>query len=280
MTNRKLVAPTKRDIVLRPVKANAGIEAEYRRRLQQLVDQMHKSLMCWLSAAYRANTPHAAMAADDATPMRPRGGSPANAMRQAMHRLSRRWLKAFNDGAPALAKYFADKSMGASDIQLKTILRKAGFSVEFKMTPAANDGYRAVIGENVGLIKSIASEHLAQVEGLVMRSVQHGRDLKWLTDELEKRYKITRKRAAFIARDQNNKATAVITKIRQKGLGITQARWQHSSAGKQPRPSHVAANGKTYDIEKGMLIDGKYIFPGELPNCRCTSQSIIPGFTE
>ena len=54
----------------------------------------------------------------------------------------------------------------------------------------------------------------------------------------------------------------------------------HSHAGKKPRPSHVRMNGKTYDVKQGMWdsAEGRYVFPGELINCRCTSRSVIPGF--
>lgn len=212
-----------------------------------------------------------------------RDGSPANALRRAVHRMSRRWQKAFDKGAPELAKYFATKSMGATDVQLKQILKKAGFSVEFKMTDSARDAYQATIGENVGLISNIAEQHLSDIEGIVMRSITQGRDLGWLTDQLTKRYDMTKKRASFIARDQANKATATINRVRQQELGITQARWKHSGAGKHPRLSHLAAGrenggkGEIYDVAKGCLIDGEYIWPGQLPNCRCTSQSVIPG---
>ncbi|KYF05143.1 phage head morphogenesis protein, partial [Salmonella enterica subsp. enterica serovar Typhimurium] len=77
------------------------------------------------------------------------------------------------------------------------------------------------ITENVNLIRSIPQQHLTQVETLVMQSVGRGRDLKTLTDELEKRYGITRRRAALIARDQNNKATSVMQSARQRSVGIT-----------------------------------------------------------
>ncbi|MNL73442.1 Phage Mu protein F like protein [compost metagenome] len=97
---------------------------------------------------------------------------------------------------------------------------------------------------------------------------------------MEKRYAVTKRRAALIARDQNNKATAAITRVRQQGLGIKQAKWMHSRGGKKPRQSHVEANGQLYDVDKGMYIDGAWIRPGELINCRCVAQSVIPGFEE
>jgi uncharacterized protein with gpF-like domain len=64
-------------------------------------------------------------------------------------------------------------------------------------------------------------------------------------------------------------------------LGITEAIWVHSGAGKHPRPTHVAMNGKKYDVNKGMWDPAvkRWIFPGEEINCRCVSRSIIPGFS-
>lgn len=110
-----------------------------------------------------------------------------------------------------------------------------------------------------------------------MQSVGRGRDLKTLTDELEKRYGITRRRAALIARDQNNKATSVMQSARQRSVGITEGIWRHSRAGKTWRPSHVKANGKRFDLRKGMFLDGKWVLPGEEINCKCGWEAVIPG---
>ena len=52
----------------------------------------------------------------------------------------------------------------------------------------------------------------------------------------------------------------------------------HSHAGKEPRLSHVAANGKRFDVGKGISLDGKWVQPGEEINCRCTSRAVIKGF--
>jgi len=252
----------------RAVHANAGLEAEYRRALDRLIGQMHRSLVYWLSAAYRANEPH--MTADE---------SPAMALRNAMRTLTRRWNKEFAKLAAEWGPRFVRGAAGHTDQALAAALKKAGMTVSFRLTAPVNDIVQAAIGENVSLIKSIGAEHLSEVEGIVMRAVQRGRDLGGLTQELERRYGITRRRAAGIAADQNNKCTAVITEARQTELGIKEAIWMHSGGGKQPRPSHVAANGKRYEIGKGMLIDGEWIRPGEKINCRCVSRSVIPGFS-
>lgn len=264
-----LVSPTGRDQALRPVHANQGIEAAYRKRLDRLIDEMQRSLVYWLTAAYRRNVPE--IAQDE---------SPAMALTKMMRRLAKQWQRRFDEAAQPVASEFAETSMSAADISLRNALRQKGFSVQFQLTRAANDVFQATVQENVGLIKSIAAEHLQEVQGMVMRSVTQGRDLEGLVEDLQKRYGVTKRRAAFIARDQNNKATATITRVRQQGLGIKQAKWRHSRGGKHPRKSHQEADGKAYDVDKGMLIDGEYIRPGELPNCRCVAISIIPGFDE
>lgn len=250
-----------------PVRPNAGLQAAYRKRLDALIAEMADSVDYWLRAAYRANEPEMAQDA-----------SPARALTAVVARLRRRWQKRFDEAAPELAQYFATAAVDRSDRTLRAILKRAGFSVKFQMTRAANDAYQAIIAENISLIKSISSEYFTEVEGLVMRSVQRGRDLGGLTTELMDRYAITKRRAATIARDQNNKATAVINRVRQKELGITEAIWMHSAGGKKPRPSHVAFSGKKYDVERGAFIDGEWIFPGEKINCRCVSRAVLPGF--
>lgn len=264
-----LRAPTKRSITLPPIHPNEGLEAAYRKKIDALIEEMNKSIIYFVTAKYRSNTPEVAQDA-----------SPAMELRELMRKLGNRWQKRFDDAAPELAKYFATHASMRVDGALKAILKKSGFAVEFKLTAQQNDVLQATIGEQVGLIKSIASQHLSEVEGLVMRSVSQGGDLKTLTDSLQDRYGVTRRRAAFIASDQNRKANATMTRVRQKSLGITQAKWIHSHAGKVPRPSHVAVDGDIYDIDKGMFLDGVWTFPGREINCRCFSRSIIPGLDD
>ncbi len=264
---RRVVSPTGKARTLPPVRANAGIEAEFRKRLDALVDEMQRSIVWWVRAQYRRRAPE--IAQDE---------SPAAGLRALLDQLGNQWERRFDAAAPELAQWFSQSIKNRSDAALKRILKNAGLTVEFRMSRAVNDVFQASIAEQVGLIKSIASEHLSEVQGAVMRSVTQGRDLGYLSKELEDRYGVTKRRAAFIARDQANKATATITRARQIELGITKAKWRHSAAGKHPRASHVKADGKEYDVAKGMLIDGEWIFPGQLPNCRCTSAPIIEGF--
>jgi len=150
------------------------------------------------------------------------------------------------------------------------------------MTPAAQDILDATISEQVALITNIGTQYLSGIETAVLQSVQRGGDLKYLSGELEQRYGIARRRAELIARDQNAKATANMTRARQDEIGITEAIWLHSGGGRHPRKEHVAFSrgklgGPVYDINKGAYLEGVWTWPGHEINCRCVSKPLIPG---
>jgi SPP1 gp7 family putative phage head morphogenesis protein len=254
--------------VCRAVHANRGIEARYRRALADRIAEMQGSLEYWITAACRKSPSRVGMLAQDA--------SPSQSMRKMLDALAKRWIANFDEWAPKIADVYVRSAFKATDSAFRQALKDSGWSVDFKMTPAMRDALNASIAENVNLIKSIPEQYLRQVDGVVMRSYSLGRDLETMVAELRQLYPVTAKRAELIARDQSNKANAVVNRTRQMELGITDAVWMHSHAGKNPRPDHVAANGKQYKIAAGCLISGKYIQPGEEINCRCTSRAVLP----
>lgn len=255
--------------VARSVQANAGLMIKYRRRLLDLIDEMTASTLYWTQATYRDAPPRvAALVAQDA--------APSKEINKQLQQLARRWQRKFDEAAPKIAAAYLKSQFAASDVAMRAALRDAGFAVKFELTPAMNDAFQASLAENIGLIKSIPQEYLQQVGGAVNRAYTSGRDLQTMVRDIKALYPKAADRAVLIARDQSNKANAVVNRTRQMQLGITDAIWMHSHAGKHPRPSHVAANGKQYKIAQGCLIDGEYIQPGQEINCRCTSRPVLP----
>jgi uncharacterized protein with gpF-like domain len=246
----------KKQIILPPIHPNAGVGAAYQARLLRLIDEMHNSMLYWL-------TRDSAGFAHDATPAKDVSGT--------MKKLSRRWMGVFNRASKTMAQTFVDHSLRNVD----NMFKRHDLGIKMTMTDVMKNAVQASAIQNVALIKSIPQQYLADVEVLVMQHVSVGGNLKTLTDTLVERYGITRRRAIFIARDQNSKATAMITRARQEDLGITEAIWLHSHGGREPRPDHVAADGKRYKIAEGMKLDDGWVFPGELYNCRCVSKSIV-----
>lgn len=251
----------------RPVHANAGVRARYQRDLDKLVDEMAHSIEYWIEAAYKANPPSIAQDA-----------LPSKELAKRLNEVGKRWIKRFDEMAATIAERFIQSGKKATDSSMQQSFKDAGWTVQFKPTKAIRDAMNASIIENTGLIKSIPEQYLKNVQGTIMRGVANGRDLKQISDELQKHYGVTKRRAAFIARDQANKANATITQARRIELGLFKAIWIHSSGGRTPRPSHVKA-GKDkleFDVRTGAEIDGEFIQPGYLPNCRCVSRTILP----
>ena len=257
---------------LRSVRPNAGVAVAYQRKIEYLIDQMHRSANHWITDCYYRNEPRITHLAQDA--------APADELTRVIRLLRRRWLRKFDRAAQELAKYFAKAVKDRNDAELKKILRKSGMVVDFQISQSIRDALKAIVAENVSLIKSIPEQYLGQVEGMVMRSVVAGGDLATLTKGLQKRYSITRKRAELIAHDQNSKATGKIQQLRYTEIGIEKAIWRHSHAGKVPRPTHVANDGKEFDVKKGWYDPDpkvkRHILTGELINCRCFFTPILP----
>jgi SPP1 gp7 family putative phage head morphogenesis protein len=282
---------TKQSKTLNAVHANRGIEAKYRKALKSLIAEMHNSCTYWVIAAYIKDSPAVSeLLAQDASVIgKKKAGAkpsreyllsksaPSSKMKRTIEGLSTRWTDRFNDIAQSIAETFLNSIFKTSENSFKASLKEAGMTVEFKMTAAVKDAFTASLESNVGLIRTIPAQYLSDVEGAVMRSYATGRDQGALVKELNALYPKNSDRAALIARDQSNKANAVINRTRQLELGITEAKWLHSHAGKTPRPDHLAANGKVYKIAEGCRISGKFVQPGEEINCRCTSRAILPG---
>ncbi|NTJ67537.1 phage head morphogenesis protein [Agrobacterium rhizogenes] len=270
-TKLRRATPKTAETVLRPIHPNIGIELEYRRQLLKMIDAMAKSVEYWLTATYRQNEPR--IAQDE---------SPADALRRSMKELSKRWLDKFDEMSVKLAEYFAQSVEKRSTLAMKKILKDGGWTVKFQITPAMRDVIDATVHENVSLIKSIPQQYLSQVEGIVMRGVQNGRDLGVISKELQDRLGVTRRRAALISRDQTNKATASLSRARQIELGIEEAVWVHSGGGREPRPTHLKAGRDKvkYNIREGWYDphEQRHIQPGELINCKCVGRPVIKGF--
>lgn len=232
-----------------------------------LIDQMHTSVMYWLKATYR-----------DAPPALAQDAAPSLTMQRAIREVAKRWRKRFDDAAPKIAEGYLKGSFKSTDSAMRQALKDAGWTVKFDMTPAMRDAFEASLAENVGLIRSIPEQYLQQVEGAVMRSYSTGRDLATMVKDIRRIYPKAANRAVFIARDQSNKANAVVTAARQMELGIVEGIWMHSHAGKTPRPTHVDMDRKPYKVSEGMYDSAvnRYVFPGQEPGCGCTGRSVLP----
>lgn len=257
---------------IRAISANAGVRAWYRKRLEREIKAMHESVCYWLEAAYKAR--ESEIVGD---------ASPARDILSRFAELSRRWLKRWNMLAGWLARRAVQKTASTTTVSMKEAFRAAGFTVKFKASRHLNSVTQALIAENVSLIKTIPSQYFSQIEGIVTRGVSMGRDLAYIREELAKRYAISYRRAALIARDQLDKATQAIQRTRDAELGITEGIWVHLPGQYSSRKTHIAMNGKRFKLEgpdAGLYdsdVDRK-VLPAECVCCRCSYRRVLPDF--
>ena len=249
--------------IIRAIKPNAGIRAKYRKRLVSLLDEMQRSVVWWLRAEYRKQETRIAQ------------DSPASDLQDRLKRLFRYWTRRWKESAESFAREFVGSTRRRTEASMRQALKNAGFTVKMKAsTRAMNDVERALLLENYNIIKSIPQQYITDVTGLVMR------DVAFLTDELHKRYEITRRRAEFIARDQSNKATEALKRVQDKELGITEGIWVHVPGKKTSRHTHQMMNGEKFVIAEGLYDSDvkRKVLCGELPGCQCTYRAVIPEF--
>jgi uncharacterized protein with gpF-like domain len=144
------------------------------------------------------------------------------------------------------------------------------------------DVSKAIVAENVSLIRSIPEQYFNDVTGSVMRSITAGKGLQDLVPALEKYEGITLRRANNIALDQTRKAYNGVNRHKLMELGVKQFIWHHSNAGQTPRDSHRKIDGHVFSFEN---LDNEQAdlgvperdrgYPGYPVNCRCFIQSVI-----
>jgi len=239
----------KKPTTLPAIHPNLGIERWYKRQLMQIINEIQAEVKADIQSNYKSQ---ANMVAMDGF---------SDWLGHSIDYLMSKWTNKLNALSDQVAELFVTKTVHNYDKQLKKHLRKAGFTVRFQMSPYTEEMLKAAMGENVGLIKSIGVQYLSKVEQSVWASVKGGFDLGTLSQELQHAYGVTKNRAELIARDQGAKANAVIEQARRKELGITKAIWKHSHAGRTPRPSHVKADGKVFDVDKGLYLDSEWVLP-------------------
>lgn len=232
--------------------------------LKGLISEMVKSADYWARAQYNAHQS---------------GERGMDDIAERLIDLRDRWVARFSDAAVTIAPRFVKSVDSTATKSLKRSLGEKDIPrVKFTMTPEMTQAVDGIVAENVNLIKSIPEKYFTQVQTITIQSITRGRDLQYMTEELQKQFGITRRRAERIAIDQNNKATAELSRVRQKTLGITKGIWIHSGGGSHPRPKHVKANGQEFDLDKGLPVgdNGEYVLPGQEIHCGCSWKPKLP----
>jgi len=204
--------------------------------------------------------------------------------KKILNELFKKWNSIFTTKSKQLAQKMIEDSLKASDKGLKRSLSalSGGLSIKTNFISAGlEEVVKAVVAENVSLIKSIPQKYLNDVNGIVMRSITTGAGMYDLMPELDKlldqKSKQIKNKAKNLALDQTRKAYNGVNRQRMMSVGVKKFEWIHSGGGQHPRQMHIDMSGNIYSFDDPPEIDenGTRGYPGDAPNCGCTMTPII-----
>jgi len=225
---------------------------------------------------------------DDARKYFAQDASISSQSRILMNQLEEKYDSLFSQ----ISKPFANQMVNQVDKDSKSSLHSSleklsgGLSIKTDfITGDLEEELKAIVSENVELIKSIPSQYFNQVKGMVYRSIT-SRDegglsgiIKKLDNNLDKRNKQILNKAKNLALDQTRKAYNHFNAARMEKAGVKRFEWVHTGGGQTPRKYHRdELNGKIFSLDDPPIIDkntGERGLPGDAINCRCTMLPVL-----
>lgn len=249
-----------------------GVERDYRSdifiildRARSLVDKLLIPRLAELESRARITVDHDEDRAD------------ADGWPEALARIVRNIREQFAPAERALevsARVAVNQTSSFNKQQITNQLRGVLGVDIFIAEPELADELAGAVAENVGLIKSIPSQYFDDVERIVLRGFRAGQRSEVLGDEISERFGVSRKRGAFIARDQIESLNGNLTRNRQINLGIPGYIWR-TALDERVRPAHAQLEGEPFGWDEPPIVDprtGRRAHPGGDFNCRCVAE--------
>lgn len=147
------------------------------------------------------------------------------------------------------------------------------------------EALRRWVDENVLKIKSIPNETLGEMQKIVLDGYKRGATITDMTKSIQEQYRLSKRKAQLLARDQVSSLNSQISKMQQQDAGCTKYRWS-DSRDSRVRDCHRSLNGKVFSWDeppemwyetksRGRVYTGRHCHPGEDIGCRCVA---IPVF--
>jgi len=130
--------------------------------------------------------------------------------------------KDFDALAVELGRDIEDFNKRQENRVFKSILGVDPFRNELYLEPLMDQFTK----DNVNLIKTIPNDYFAQIERIVRGGVRSGKSAAQIGREIKAKAPTTKKRAAFIARDQTAKFNSDLARQRQKEVGLNYYIWR------------------------------------------------------
>lgn len=192
-------------------------------------------------------------------------------------------LGAYAEALTPWAETTVRRMLGEVDARDRDSWRSLGSAISAQLkhdvrnTPVG-EVLRALMYEQVGLIKSIPTEAAQRVHKLTIRGLEDSKRASEIADDIQASGEVMRSRAVLIARTEVARTASVLTETRARSAGVTHYRWQ-TSKDSDVRPGHRAMQGKVCAWNDPPAVDegGRIMYhhPGRIWNCRCWPEPLL-----
>ena len=143
------------------------------------------------------------------------------------------------------------------------------------MTAPAGEIMRALLSEQVTLIKSMPLDAAQRVHDLTLKGLEDSTRASQIAKEIMRSGEVSKSKAMLIARTEVARTGSVLTEARAKHVGSDGYIWQTSRDG-DVRQSHKEMQGKLVKWSDPPTLDGMTGHAGCFPNCRCWAEVLLP----
>lgn len=138
------------------------------------------------------------------------------------------------------------------------------------------EALRQMLTENVHLITTMPLNAAERVHRLTLEGIINGTRARSISQEIMRSGEVAKSDANRIARTEVARTASVLTQVRSEHVGSVAYVWRTSKDG-DVRKSHKEMEGKiVHWDEPPTLSDGTVTHAGQIYNCRCYPEPIVP----
>jgi SPP1 gp7 family putative phage head morphogenesis protein len=249
-------------IALRPIEPPRGMEAEYRRILVRMLNEIARHVREEMLPEIERER---ALLTTDAAGDRIEGLF--GGLRRLVERL-------YGAAEQMTRRIFQAEAVRHTDQFAATVRNAIGIDIAavLRASPGLEERVSLAALRNAQNIKGLADDTTKRVAEAITRNLSQGGTAKTLRKEMQENFGIEQKRAVLIARNEVANINSQLNEFRQAEAGVEEYIWR-TSQDERVREEHIVLEGTTHRWGKPGPDNGMH--PGEPINCRCTAQAII-----
>lgn len=189
------------------------------------------------------------------------------------------YSKAIEPWAVAVAARMMKRISNIDDRRWFEMSKQMGQAMQQEMQQAPTGKWlKKYLDENVALITSLPIDAARRVHKLTVQGLSTGRRAEDIRKDILQTGAVTLSRAQLIARTEVARTASGLVQSRSLHVGLTHYIWR-TSEDATVRESHRHMNGKVIAwAEMPTLDDGTVCHAGQIYNCRCFPEPVLPKF--